>query len=74
MWDTAIRENARKYEGFANYFASPGTLPKGRAVTEYMKKLGYEPKDIDYCILTHMDYNRIIKRRHQKMDFTLKLI
>lgn len=54
-WDTAIRESARKYEGFANYFASPGTLPKGQAVTEYMKKLGYEPKDIDYCILTHMD-------------------
>lgn len=54
-WDTAIRENARKYEGFANYFASPGTLPKGQAVTEHMKKLGYDPKDIDYCILTHMD-------------------
>lgn len=54
-WDTAIRENAKKYEGFANYFASPGTLPEGQAVTEHMKKLGYEPKDIDYCILTHMD-------------------
>lgn len=54
-WDTAIRENPRKYEGFANYFASPGQLPKGQAVTEQMKKLGYEPKDLDYCILTHMD-------------------
>lgn len=54
-WDTAIREDARKYEGFANYFASPGFLPEGEAVTEQLKNLGYAPKDIDYCILTHMD-------------------
>ncbi len=37
-WDMAIRENAKKYEGFANYFASPGTLPEGQAVTEHIKK------------------------------------
>lgn len=54
-WDAIIRENAKKYEGFANYFASPGFLPEGQAVTEQLKKYGYEPKDIDYCILTHMD-------------------
>lgn len=54
-WDTAIRDNARKYEGFANYFASPGFLPEGKAVTEHLARLGYSPKDIDYCIMTHMD-------------------
>lgn len=54
-WDTAIRDNARKYEGFANYFASPGFLPEGEAVTEHLDSLGYSPGDIDYCIMTHMD-------------------
>ena len=54
-WDTAIRDNARKYEGFANYFASPGFLPDGEAVTEHLARLGFSPKDIDYCIMTHMD-------------------
>lgn len=54
-WDTAIRKDARKYEGFANYFASPEKLPEGQAVTEHLDKLGYAPGDIDYCILTHMD-------------------
>lgn len=54
-WDTKLRENARRYEGAANYFASPGFLPKGQAVTEYLEKLGYSPEDIDYCILTHLD-------------------
>lgn len=54
-WDTQIRDNARKYEGLANYFASPGFLPEGEAVTERLSGLGYTPGDIDYCILTHMD-------------------
>ena len=54
-WDTAIRENARKYEGLANYFASPGFLPAGEAVSEHLARLGYKPSDIDYCIMTHMD-------------------
>lgn len=54
-WDTAIRENAREYEGFANYFASPGFLPEGEAVTENLARLNYRPEELDYCILTHMD-------------------
>ena len=54
-WDTAIRSNALKYEGFFNYFASPGNLPAGQAVTEHLSLLGYKPNDLDYCILTHMD-------------------
>lgn len=54
-WDTAIRENAKKYEGRINYFVSPGFLPEGEAVTEQIAKLGYKPEDIDYVILTHMD-------------------
>lgn len=54
-WDTAIRDNTRKYEGFVNYFASPGFLPEGEAVTEHLAALGYSPGDVDYCIMTHMD-------------------
>lgn len=54
-WDTSIRTDARRYEGFVNYFASPGFLPEGQAVTEHLARLGYAPGDIDYCVLTHMD-------------------
>lgn len=54
-WDTAIRTDARRYEGFVNYLASPGFLPEGEAVTEHLARLGYAPEDIDYCVLTHMD-------------------
>lgn len=54
-WDIKIRTDARGYEGFANYFASPGTLPEGEAVTEHLARLGYTPSDIDLCFLTHMD-------------------
>ena len=54
-WDTAIRTEPLRYEGIANYFASPGQLPDGKAVTEHLDRLGYRPEDIDYCILTHLD-------------------
>ena len=54
-WDTAIRNDARGYEGFVNYFASPGFLPEGEAVTEHLARRGFKPEDLDYVILTHMD-------------------
>lgn len=54
-WDDAIRRDARKYEGFFNYFASPGVLPKGEGIIDQLAKLGYKTADLDYCILTHMD-------------------
>jgi N-acyl homoserine lactone hydrolase len=54
-WDDAIRGDARKYEGFFNYFASPGILPEGEGIIDQLAKLGYKPSDLDYCILTHMD-------------------
>ena len=54
-WDDAIREDARKYEGFFNYFASPGVLPEGEGIIDQLAKLGYQPSDLDYCVLTHMD-------------------
>ena len=54
-WDTAIRENARRYEGFFNYFASPGFLPEGEGIVDQLASLGYRTSDIDYCLLTHMD-------------------
>jgi glyoxylase-like metal-dependent hydrolase (beta-lactamase superfamily II) len=58
-WDESIRDNARKYEGFFNYLASPGFLPKGKSVTEHLGSLHYSPSQIDYCILTHMDIDHI---------------
>ena len=61
-WDMKLRESARKYEGVANYFACPEFLPKGQAVTEHLEKPGYAPRDIDYCILTHLDIERQRKR------------
>ena len=54
-WDTLIRTEPLKYEGFANYFASPGKLPQGQAVTEHLTRLGYTVSDLNYVILTHMD-------------------
>ena len=54
-WDTMIRDNVRQYEGFFNYFASPGVLPPGKAVTEHLTRLGFKASDLDYCVLTHMD-------------------
>lgn len=54
-WDIMIRTKPLKYEGFANYFASPGKLPQGQAVTEHLARLGYKPSDLDYVILTHLD-------------------
>jgi len=54
-WDAAVRKDARRYEGFVNYHASPGVLPEGKAVTEHLARYGYRAADIDYCILTHMD-------------------
>ena len=54
-WDTAIRDNARKYEGFFNYFASPGHLPEGEGIVEQLDRLGYKTSDLDACVLTHMD-------------------
>jgi N-acyl homoserine lactone hydrolase len=54
-WDDAIRENAREYEGFFNYFASPGVLPEGEGIIDRLAALGYRTSDLDYCLLTHMD-------------------
>lgn len=54
-WDTAIRENAREYEGFFNYFASPGFLPEGEGIVDQLAALGYKTSNLDYCLLTHMD-------------------
>lgn len=54
-WDDAIRGDARAYEGFFNYWASPGYLPEGEGIIDQLAALGYRPADLDYCILTHMD-------------------
>jgi len=58
-WDTEIRTHPLKYEGIANYFASPGKLPANEAVSEQLEKLGYQSSDIDYVILTNMDIDHV---------------
>jgi N-acyl homoserine lactone hydrolase len=54
-WDEAIRKDARSYEGFANYFASPGELPSGEGLRDQLSCLGYSIKDIDAVLMTHLD-------------------
>lgn len=54
-WDTAIRMDARKYEGFFNYFASPGVLPKGEGVVDQLSDLHLSVSDLSRVLLTHMD-------------------
>jgi N-acyl homoserine lactone hydrolase len=71
-WDDAIRQDARTYEGFFNYFASPGFLPEGEGIVDQLAALGYRTSDLDYCILTHMDIdhaggNRQSERRPRVM-------
>jgi N-acyl homoserine lactone hydrolase len=54
-WDEAIRKDARKYEGFANYFASPGEMPEGEGVKDQLAGLGYSINDLDAVLMTHLD-------------------
>ncbi len=65
-WDESIRKNARKYEGFFNYFASPGFLPDGEGIVDQLTKRGYRISDIQYCVLTHMDIDHAGGIRHVK--------
>ena len=58
-WDEAIRKDARRYEGFFNYFASPGFLPDGEGIVDQLALLGYKTADVDVCILTHMDIDHV---------------
>jgi N-acyl homoserine lactone hydrolase len=54
-WDEAIRKDARGYEGFANYFASPGKLPEGEGIADQLAGLGYSIDDINAVLMTHLD-------------------
>ena len=54
-WDEEIRKDARGYEGFANYFASPGELPKGEGIRDQLASLGYSLQDVRAVLLTHLD-------------------
>jgi N-acyl homoserine lactone hydrolase len=54
-WDEAIRKDARGYEGFANYFASPGELPPGEGIRDQLASLGYSIGDLDAVLMTHLD-------------------
>lgn len=54
-WDEAIRKNARRYEGFANHFASPGFLPEGEGIKDQLTSLGYSLSDLKAVFMTHLD-------------------
>ncbi|MGI5989436.1 MAG: MBL fold metallo-hydrolase [Lachnospiraceae bacterium] len=54
-WDTVIRYGARDYEGFFNYFASPGVLPAGEGIVDQLKSLGCRVSDLTNVYFTHLD-------------------
>lgn len=58
-WDSVVRTDALKYQGWIHYKASHPYLPEGQAVDEQIKKLGYEPKDLDYVILSHLHTDHV---------------
>lgn len=54
-WHTDVREHPMKHESFPLWFASKPDLPAGQAVNEHLHALGYQPSDLDYVLLSHMD-------------------
>lgn len=54
-WNTDVRTNPIKHLSPLLYMASKPKLPDNEAVTEHLKKLNIETKDLDYVFLTHMD-------------------
>lgn len=54
-WDNAIRQDARAYEGFFNYFASSGLLPDGEGIIDQLALYGFSTDNLDYCPLAHLD-------------------
>lgn len=48
------------------WFANKADLPEGQAVHEQLAKLGYQPSDIDYVILSHLHCDHADGLRHVK--------
>lgn len=53
-WNTLVRTEEKKHLGYAS-ISDRARLPEGEAVTEQMKRLGYQPSDLEYVLLSHMD-------------------
>ncbi|WP_313579868.1 N-acyl homoserine lactonase family protein [Chishuiella sp.] len=58
-WDSIVRTKAREYQGWIHYKVSKPYLPKGQAIDEQIRKLGYNPSDIDYLILSHLHTDHV---------------
>ena len=58
-WHTDVREHHITHESFPLWFASKPILPPGEAVNEQLKSLGYQPSDLDFVILSHMDVDHV---------------
>ncbi|MGV3041695.1 N-acyl homoserine lactonase family protein [Staphylococcus rostri] len=64
-WHTDNRTKQIRNLSF-QYPVNKADLPEGQAVHEQLKKLGYEPKDIDYVLMSHMHCDHADGLRHVK--------
>lgn len=54
-WHSDVRTNPVKHESLKLHFASKPNLPKGQAIDEQLKTLGFKMSDIDYVFVSHLD-------------------
>lgn len=54
-WHTDVRKDGgREHLGLLHWLINKADLPEGQAVTEQLAKLGYQPSDIDYLVMSHL--------------------
>ena len=56
-WSKDIRVAKQKRFSFGEM--SVGVLPEGQAIDEQLAKFGYQPEDIDFVVLSHLDGDHI---------------
>lgn len=56
-WSKNIRDAKQKKLSFGEI--SSGVLPEGQAIDEQLAKLGYQPEDLDFVLLSHLDGDHI---------------
>lgn len=54
-WHTDVRVDPKVHESPRLWSIYRPDLPEGQAVTEQLAKLGYQPSDIDYVVMTSLD-------------------
>lgn len=59
LFDTGWSKEIRLKKNKAKFEISPGSLPDGQAVDEQLAQLGYQPSDIDYVVMSHLDGDHV---------------